>query len=84
MKSKNKNVFHAPLHPSDTEIQTYGCRHTNPIICGKHALPTVCAFVRENNICLAPPLSWLKQFNKLKYAQDLLSENQEGLDEGEK
>lgn len=81
MKSKNKNAFHAPLHPLDTEIQTYGCRHTNPVICGKHSLPAVCAFVRENNICLAPPLSWPKQYKKLKDTQDISSEKQEGLDE---
>ena len=76
MKSKNKNAFHAPLHEADSEKQTYGCRHTNPIICARHNLPTVCAFVRENNICLAPPLSWPKQYRKLKEDQDRSSEKQ--------
>jgi len=75
---ENKNSFHALLHSLDTEKQTYGCRHTNPIICGKHSLPTVCAFVREDNICLAPSHSWPKQFKKLKDDQDHLSEQQEG------
>ena len=31
-------------------------------------MPTVCAFVRSDNICLAPPASWPKQFQKLKQA----------------
>ena len=61
-----QGVFHAPLHLLDTEKQTYGCRHTNPDICAKNQLPNVCAFVRKDNVCLAPPLSWPKQFKKLK------------------
>jgi hypothetical protein len=67
--AKQKNAFHDPLHSVDSEKQTLGCRHTNPIICSKHNLPTVCAFAREDNICLAPPLSWAKQFKKLKDLQ---------------
>jgi hypothetical protein len=63
---KKSNAFHAPLHPIDTEEQTYGCRHTNPIICGKNKMPDICAFARSDGICLAPPRSWLKQYQKLK------------------
>jgi hypothetical protein len=63
---KQNKKFHAPLHPFDTEQQTHGCRHTNPIACSRHNLPTVCAFVREENICLFPSSSWAKQFKKLK------------------
>jgi hypothetical protein len=68
MKSKQKQqgVFHAPLKPKDTAIQTEGCRHTNPSICGSNQLPNVCAFVREDGMCLKPPQSWAKQFEKLK------------------
>lgn len=62
----NKQAFHAPLHPVDTEKQTKGCRHTNPNICAKNGLPKVCALVREDKICYAPPQSWPKQFQKLK------------------
>jgi hypothetical protein len=62
---KQKDAFHAPLHPLDTVTQTHGCRHTNPIICSRHSLPSVCAFAREDNICLAPPVSWAKQYKKL-------------------
>lgn len=29
-------------------------------------MPKVCAFARADNICLAPPMSWPKQFKKLK------------------
>ena len=65
----NKKAFHAPLHPLDTEKQTQGCRHTNPDICGRHSMPEVCAFVRADKICLAPPASWPKQFRKLKHAK---------------
>lgn len=67
---KKQSAFHAPLNPIDTETQTLGCRHTNPIICSRHNLPSVCAFAKEDNICLAPPTSWAKQFKKLKDAQN--------------
>jgi hypothetical protein len=63
---KKSKSIHAPLHPLDTEKQTHGCRHTHPIICGKNEMPNICAFVREDNICLAPPMSWPKLFQELK------------------
>jgi hypothetical protein len=63
---RNDKAFHAPLHPLDTEKQTYGCRHTNPDICAKNQMLKVCAFARADKICLAPPQSWPKQFQKLK------------------
>ncbi len=63
---KQKSSFHAPLHPLDTENQTYGCRHTNPEICSKNELPGVCAFVRQDNICTAPPLTWPRVFRERK------------------
>jgi hypothetical protein len=56
---------HAPLHLLDSEKQTYGCRHTNPNVCGKNSVPSICAFVRKDNICLSPPTSWKKQYQKL-------------------
>jgi hypothetical protein len=62
----NKAAFHAPLHPSDTEKQTFGCRHTNPDICAKYHMPNVCAFARADKICTSPPVSWPKQFQVLK------------------
>ena len=59
------NAFHAPLHPLDSENQTHGCRHTNPNFCGKNSVPGICAFVRKDNICLSPPNTWKKRFQKM-------------------
>lgn len=66
---RNAKAFHVPLDPLDTEKQTYGCRHTNPDICGKNGLPKVCALVRTDKMCSAPPMTWPKQFKKLKQGQ---------------
>lgn len=63
--AKQARRFHEPLHLLDTEARTVGCRHTNPDICAKHSLDTVCAFVRADGMCVAPPASWPKQFRKL-------------------
>jgi hypothetical protein len=60
-----KLAVRALLNPLDSENQTHGCRHTNPSVCGKHSVPGVCAFVRKDNICLSPPQSWKKQYEKL-------------------
>lgn len=65
MKEKPSNIFHAPLKPLDSEIQTEGCRHTNPDVCSNNSLEGICAFVREDGICYRPPRSWPKQFLKL-------------------
>jgi hypothetical protein len=58
--------FHEPLLEGDTEKRTVGCRHTNPAICAKNAMPSVCAFSRADGVCLAPPSTWPKQFKKLQ------------------
>ena len=55
-----------PLNQKDSEDQTFGCRHTNPKICKSLDLENICAFVREDKMCLSPPKSWMKQFGKLK------------------
>lgn len=68
-KTQTNSAFHAPLHPLDTVERTFGCRHTNSIICSRNSMPDVCAFVREDGICLAPPRSWPKQFVKLQEKQ---------------
>ena len=65
----NQKAFHAPLHPLDTEKQTRGCRHTNPDACAKNQMPKVCAFARADTMCLAPPQSWPRQFQKLKQGE---------------
>jgi len=64
--TRNTNAFHAPLQANDSEDKTAGCRHTQPAICAKNSMPKVCAFVRADGMCLAPPMSWKKQFFKLK------------------
>jgi len=58
--------FHEPLQERDSESKTVGCRHTNPDICAKHSLASVCAFVRSDGMCLAPPARWPKQFRLLQ------------------
>lgn len=63
---KRADRFHLPLQNGDTENRTVGCRHTNPDICAKHSLEGVCAFSRIDGFCLAPPMSWPKQFRKLQ------------------
>jgi hypothetical protein len=62
---KQPSVFNQPLKDGDQADRTVGCRHTNPDTCGKHSIEKVCAFVREDNMCLDPPLSWKKQYRKL-------------------
>jgi len=57
--------FHEPLVAGDTRERTVGCRHTNPDICAKHSMPAVCAFARSDGMCVAPPASWPKQYEKL-------------------
>ena len=63
---RSPNIFHDPLHRLDSEKQTFGCRHTNADICSKNGLPKVCALVRADELCSAPPISWPKQFKKLQ------------------
>lgn len=63
---KNDKAFHAPVHLLDSETKTFGCRHANPDFCGKNRMPKICAFVRSDNLCFAPPQRWSKQFQKLK------------------
>jgi len=65
----NTKAFHALLKKMDTETQTVGCRHANPDHCAKNLLQNVCAFVREDGICLSRPKSWPKQFKKLTEAE---------------
>lgn len=65
-KGKMLIAFDTPLNPQDTETQTYGCRHTNPDICGNNNMPDICAFVRDDCICKKPSRSWKKQYHVLK------------------
>lgn len=68
--TKQAQRFHEPIAAGDTAKQTVGCRHTNPAICAKNAMESVCAFARADGMCLAPPATWAKQFEKLLRASD--------------
>lgn len=58
-----------PLSELDTELQTLGCRHSNPNICKNNSTPAKCAFVRQDNRCLLVPHSWKRIFYELKDLQ---------------
>ena len=71
MSSKNLKIsFNAPLHATDSETQTYGCRANNPDICASNSLPGICAFVSEDCICHKPSRAWKKQYYKLLEEDD--------------
>ena len=55
-----------PLSAQDREPQILGCRHSKPDICKNNSTPNKCASVRSDEICLTPPRSWKKIFEKLK------------------
>lgn len=57
--------FNAPLQSEDTLSQTYGCRHSNPDICGSCYLDGICAFVNPDKICHKPSKKWAKQYELL-------------------
>lgn len=56
----------SPLHIEDSEKQTYGCRQSNPDICGFCYLDGVCAFVTKDHICKHPSAKWKKIYEELK------------------
>lgn len=64
--SKLKINFHQNLHKYDTEIQTYGCRHSNSDICESNMLLNICAFASKDCICKRPSKAWKKQYLRLK------------------
>lgn len=54
-----------PLQAIENINQTLGCRHSSPEICSNNRTPKKCAFAREDNLCLIPPASWRKLYEKL-------------------
>lgn len=58
----------AELKPEDTDKQTYGCRQSNPDICGYCYIENVCAFASKDNICKHPSAKWKKIYKELKEA----------------
>lgn len=65
MNKELKIAFNAPLQKGDTESQTYGCRASNPDICGSNGIPNICAFASIDCICKKPSKAWKKQYHKL-------------------
>ncbi|MGO9201853.1 MAG: restriction endonuclease subunit S [Limisphaerales bacterium] len=66
---RNDQAFHAPLHPLDTDKQTFGCRHTSPDICAKNSIPKLCALVRAAKLAThrqSPGPSSFKNSNRPK------------------
>ena len=60
--------FSERLHELDTAEQTFGCRHSNPDICGSNSISGICSFTRSDHLCLKPSKAWPKQYLKLKEA----------------
>ncbi len=63
---KQRSFYNEPLHSKDSEDMTFGCRQNTPENCARNSLLDICAFVREDNICHAPPNTWRKKFKELK------------------
>lgn len=63
-EAKPVGPFHLPLQALDTPTQTVGCRRGAPEHCKMHR-GAGCSFAREDGLCLTPPLSWKRQFEKL-------------------
>lgn len=57
---------HDKLNLMDNENETYGCRHSNPDICGSCYIDGICAFSSKDNVCRKPSAKWKKIFKKLK------------------
>lgn len=62
-------TLRSPLHKEDTDKQTYGCRQSNPDICGFCYLEGICAFNSKDHICKHPSAKWKKIYAELKEVQ---------------
>jgi len=59
-------LFDSALNNADTETQTFGCRHSNPEICGNNSIVNICAFCSDDHICKKPSRAWKKQYKLLQ------------------
>ncbi len=66
IREKQKEAYEVPLAECDTEDKTLGCRHTNPDICKYADVENVCAFVREDVMCMKPGRKWKNKYKELK------------------
>lgn len=62
----------SPLNEHDTEKQTYGCRQSNPDICGYCYIEGTCAFSSIDKICKHPSAKWKKIYKELKEADNAI------------
>ena len=69
MSDNLKFSIHDPLHPLDTETQTYGCRANNPNICANGGLKT-CSFVTKK-LCTSPSRAWKKIYLEKKAKEEV-------------
>lgn len=53
------------LKELDSENQTYGCRHSNPDICGSCYITGICAFTSDDHVCKKPSAKWKKKYKSL-------------------
>ena len=60
----------APVQPGESESRTVGCRYKRSRDCPKNRMRNVCAFVREDGICLAPPVTWKRHWRKIVTASE--------------
>ena len=63
-------TFHPPVQPGEPETKTIGCRHSNNQSCGRNGIDKVCALVRDDGICLAPPSSWTRFYRAVVAARE--------------
>ncbi len=62
----------SPLNEMDTEKQTYGCRQSNPDICGYCFIEGTCAFNSKDKICKHPSAKWKKIYKELREAENAI------------
>lgn len=58
-----------PINDRDTAKITYGCRHSNPDICGSCYLDGICAFASDDCMCKKPSIKWKKFYKEMKERQ---------------
>jgi hypothetical protein len=61
----------APVQPGESESRTLGCRHRNACHCKDNRAPKVCALVRSDHVCLAPPATWRIHYRRLRVLQEV-------------
>ena len=79
-RNKIKFKLNDKLNAEDTIDQTFGCRHSNPDICGNCYVENICAFTSDDCICKRPPVSWKKRILLEKDVDELELSNKKELE----